>query len=43
MRTIVKRLQQKLADDARSPLYIFTQPCVGYSMKKRETAEQDEA
>lgn len=42
VRTIVKRLRQKLEDDARSPLYIFTQPRVGYSMKKRETAEQDE-
>ncbi|MXZ22695.1 MAG: response regulator [Caldilineaceae bacterium SB0665_bin_25] len=42
VRTIVKRLRQKLGDDARSPLYVFTQPRVGYSMKKSETSEQEE-
>lgn len=40
VRTIVKRLRQKLGDDARNPVYIFTQPRVGYSMKKRGTSVQ---
>ena len=40
VRTIVKRLRQKLGDDARSPLYVFTQPRVGYSMKKSDSEEQ---
>ena len=34
VRTIVKRLRQKLGDSARSPSYILTQPRVGYRMKK---------
>ena len=36
VRTIVKRLREKLGDDARSPDYVFTQPRVGYRMKKGE-------
>lgn len=43
VRTTVKRLRQKLEDDARSPLYIFTQPRIGYRMKNRKTAEQGQA
>ena len=38
VRTIVKRLRQKFGDDARNPVYIFTQPRVGYSMKKSGTS-----
>ena len=38
VRTIVKRLRQKLGDDARNPQYIFTEPRVGYRMRKVELA-----
>lgn len=38
VRTIVKRLRQKLGDDAHSPQYIFTEPRVGYRMRKVEVA-----
>ena len=38
VRTIVKRLRQKLGDDAHSPQYIFTEPRVGYRMRKVELA-----
>lgn len=45
VRTIVKRLRQKLGDSARSPAYILTQPRVGYRMKKggKLPAVRDEA
>ncbi|MDE0076118.1 MAG: response regulator [Caldilineaceae bacterium] len=33
-RTVVQRLRRKLGDDARDPRYIFTEPHVGYRMKK---------
>ena len=33
-RTVVKRLRQKLGDDAYEPKYIFTEPRVGYRMEK---------
>ena len=36
VRTIVKRLRRKLGDDARNPEYIFTEPHVGYRMRKGE-------
>lgn len=39
VRTIVKRLRHKLGDDAHSPEYIFTEPRVGYRMKKGESPE----
>ena len=38
VRTVVKRLRQKLGDDAHSPQYIFTEPRVGYRMRKVELA-----
>ncbi|MCZ0940649.1 MAG: ATP-binding protein [Caldilineaceae bacterium] len=34
VRTVVKRLRQKLGDDAHDPTYIFTEPRVGYRMAK---------
>ena len=40
VRTIVKRLRHKLGDDANNPVYIFTEPRVGYRMKKGETPRQ---
>ena len=36
MRTVVKTIRTKLADDAKSPRYIFTVPRVGYGMVKAE-------
>ena len=32
VRTFVKDLRRKLGDDARSPVYIFTEPGIGYRM-----------
>ena len=40
VRTIVKRLRQKLGDDARDPKYILTQPRVGYRMAWGEIQER---
>ena len=34
VRTVVKRLRQKLGDDAQDPRYIFTEPRVGYRMER---------
>ena len=34
VRTFVKKLRQKLGDDASKPRYIFTEPRVGYRMAK---------
>ena len=34
MRTIVSKLRRKLGDDADNPIYIFTEPRVGYRMPK---------
>ena len=39
VRTVVKRLRQKLGDDADDPRYIFTEPRVGYRMERSGTAE----
>ena len=39
VRTIVKRLRNKLGDDARNPAYIYTQSGVGYRMKKSGRSE----
>ncbi len=36
VRTIVKRLRHKLGEDAHNPMYIFTEPRVGYRMRKGE-------
>ena len=41
MRTIVSKLRRKLGDDADNPIYIFTEPRVGYRMPKGETREQE--
>ena len=38
VRTVVQRLRRKLGDDARNPKYIFTEPHVGYRMKKTSSA-----
>ena len=38
MHTYVKQLRNKLGDDARRPVYIFTEPRVGYRMAKPATA-----
>ena len=43
VRTIVKRLRQKLGDDAKNPRYILTQPRVGYRVARSETSEQMES
>ena len=37
VRTLVKRLRQKLNDDGQNPTYIFTEPRVGYRMIKPTT------
>ena len=42
MRTIVSKLRRRLGDDADNPLYIFTEPRVGYRMPKGETKEWSE-
>ena len=42
VRTVVKRLRQKLGDDAHDPKYIVTEPRVGYRMEKGETPGQTE-
>ena len=34
LRTFIRRLRSKLGDNARSPIYIFTEPRVGYRMAK---------
>ncbi len=39
VRTVVKRLRQKLGDDANDPKYIFTEPRVGYRMERSGTLE----
>ena len=41
VRDVVSRLRRKLGDDADSPRYIFTEPRVGYRMRKGETAERE--
>ena len=39
MRTIVSKLRRKLGDDPDNPIYIFTEPRVGYRMPRGETPE----
>ena len=36
LRTLMKRLREKLSDDAVNPTYIFSEPHVGYRMAKTE-------
>ena len=40
MRTIVSKLRRKLGDDADNPIYIFTEPRVGYRMPNGETQRE---
>ena len=40
VRTIVTRLRRKLGDNAEEPLYIFTEPGVGYRMGQGESQGQ---
>ena len=42
MRTVMAGLRRKLRDNADNPVYIFTEPRVGYRMALPETAEPDE-
>ena len=41
IRTHLMRLRQKLGEDVEHPIYIFSEPRVGYRMVVGETAEQD--
>ena len=41
LRTFVKKLRQKLGDDANRPRYIFTVPRVGYHMRKPGAVARD--
>ena len=43
MRTIVSKLRRKLGDDADNPIYIFTEPRVGYRMPKGERKGTEES
>ena len=43
MRTIVSKLRRKLGDDADNPIYIFTEPRVGYRMPRGEGKEGSES
>ena len=43
MRTIVSKLRRKLGDDTDNPIYIFTEPRVGYRMPKGEGQEGSES
>ncbi|MYF94984.1 MAG: response regulator [Holophagales bacterium] len=36
LRAFIKKLRRKLGDDAKAPLYIFTEPRVGYRMAEAE-------
>ena len=40
VRTVVKRLRQKLHDDAGEPQHIFTVPRVGYRMLKGDSDDE---
>ena len=42
VRSYVKRLRDKLGDDANNPTYIFNEPRVGYRMPKGETTDREE-
>ncbi|MXZ90400.1 MAG: response regulator [Chloroflexi bacterium] len=39
VREVVKRLRHKLDDDAKNPVYILTEPRVGYSMPENSKAQ----
>ena len=36
LRTVVRKLRTKLGDDADNPIYIFTEPRIGYRMPQGE-------
>ena len=36
VRNVIKKLLGKLGDDAQNPVYIFTEPRVGYRMAKSD-------
>lgn len=40
VRSFVKKLRQKLSDDVRNPIYIFTVSRVGYRMARTEESEE---
>ena len=40
LRNVVKKLRRKLGDDAQNPIYIFTEPRVGYRMAAVEECEE---
>ncbi len=42
VRNVIKRLRSKLGDDAGNPIYIMTEPRVGYRMAKSEAQEEAE-
>ena len=42
VRDVVKRLRRKLGDNADNPMYIFTEPRVGYRMAKGEPSDTEE-
>ena len=41
MRTMVSKLRRKLGDDADNPIYIFTEPRVGFRMPRGDTPAGD--
>ena len=43
VREVVKKLRQKLGDNASNPIYIFTEARVGYRMAEADTLERWEA
>ena len=43
VRNLIKRLRNKLGDDAENPTYIFTQLRVGYRMPKGEMKRTEDA
>ena len=41
MRTVISTLRRRLGDDADNPVYIFTEPRVGYRMARADSRETD--
>ena len=41
MRTVINTLRRRLGDEARDPVYIFTEPRVGYHMPRSQLREPD--
>ena len=42
LRTIVSKLRRKLGDEADNPIYVFTEPGMGYRMPKGEMQEKED-